>query len=364
MESLAADFAALATSSPSLVETCDDDSLRLILWIVSGERGKPKVGFIDGAAACALLRLAPVCRGFSQIVRSYVPEDKQAELKQTHMHLTLQDAFQSSEELPWTAETVLHVSTMDVARYLAEEATEVLREHTHFPVPVPAWLGTRVGRLLLSGGIDKLRERIKRAPSKKGRVQFEEITAAYTLLIETKREAGLLFDAEKVLRLHSTCGRGMCAQLLHTLLISRNSLHMCGNLIAREKDQLSRLRAIEVDEFGASEASVEHALLNALLRKALLRATDGGFFSGMLHVLKIKSLVKDKDAYRAWRSTIGAEHPLIAVHVDPSKGSRWLAIPGNAEKVAEETARKLEKAENEVPLTLTPFEGVRSNLRL
>ena len=70
------------------------------------------------------------------------------------------------------------------------------------------------------------------------------------------------------------------------------------------------------------------------------------------------------DAYRAWRSTIGAEHPIIAFRVDPSKGSRWLAIPGNAEKVAEETARKLEKAENEVPLTLTPFEGVRSNLRL
>ena len=34
------------------------------------------------------------------------------------------------------------------------------------------------------------------------------------------------------------------------------------------------------------------------------------------------------------------------------------------EKVAEETARKLRKAENEAPLTLTPFEGVRSNLRL
>ena len=84
-------------------------------------------------------------------------------------------------------------------------------------------------------------ERIKRAPSKKGRVQFEELTAAYTLLLETKRESGLLFDAEKVLRLHSTCGRGMCAQLLHTLLISRNSLHMCGNLIAREKDQLANL---------------------------------------------------------------------------------------------------------------------------
>ena len=98
--------------------------------------------------------------------------------------------------------------------------------------------------------------------------------------------------------------------------------------------------------------------------KALLRATDGGFFSGMLHVLKIKSLVKDKDAYRAWRSTIGAEHPLIAFRVDATKGSRWLAIPGNAEKVAEETARKLRKAENEAPLTLTPFEGVRSNLRL
>ena len=84
----------------------------------------------------------------------------------------------------------------------------------------------------------------------------------------------------------------------------------------------------------------------------------------MLHVLKLKGIVKDKDAYRAWRATIGAEHPIIAVRIDSSKGSRWLAIPGNAEKVAEETARKLHKAENEVPLTLTPFEGVRSNLRL
>ena len=37
MESLAANFAALATS-PSLVEACDDDALRLILWKVSGER--------------------------------------------------------------------------------------------------------------------------------------------------------------------------------------------------------------------------------------------------------------------------------------------------------------------------------------
>ena len=274
MESLAADFAALATSSPSLVETCDDDALRLILWKVSGERGKPKVGFIDDDAACALLRLAPVCRSFAQIARSFVPEDKVAELKQMHMYLTLEGAFETSEELPWTAETVLHVSTMDVARYLAEEATAVLRAGG----AVPAWIGTRVGQLVLTGGIDKLRERIKRAPSKKGRVQFEELTAAYTLLLETKRESGLLFDAEKVLRQHSLCGRGMCGQLLRTLLNSRTTLHMCGNLIAREKDQLSRLRALEVDEFGASEASVEHAILDELLRKALLRATDGALY--------------------------------------------------------------------------------------
>ena len=362
MESLAADFAALATSSPSLVETCDDDALRLILWKVSGERGKPKVGFIDDDAACALLRLAPVCRGFAQIVRSFVPEDKQAELKQMQMLISLDEAFRASVEMPWTAETVLHVSTMDVARYLAEEATRSCETR-----PLPAWLGTRVGQLLLSGGIDKLRERIKRAPSKKGRIEFEEITAAYTLLIETKRESGLLFDAEKALRrrgfVQSQC-RGMCAQLLRTLLLNRTSVHTCLNIVAREKDQLSRLRALEVDEFGASEASVEHALLDELLRKTLVTYIDTSLFSQMLHVLKIKGIVKDKDAYRAWRSTIGAEHPLIAFHVDPSKGSRWLAIPGNAEKVAEETARKLRKAENEVPLTLTPFEGVRSNLRL
>ena len=140
MESLAADFAALATSSPSLVESCDDDTLRLILWKVSGERGKPTV--IEPSTACALMRLAPVCRGFAQIVRSFVPEDKQAELKQTCMHLELHNSFNACEELPWTAETVLHVSTMDVARYLAEETTEVLRAGD----AVPAWLGTRVGR--------------------------------------------------------------------------------------------------------------------------------------------------------------------------------------------------------------------------
>ena len=379
MESLAADFAALATS-PSLVEACDDDALRLILWKVSGERVRhifesPRVTESNRVtAACTLLRLAPGCRSFAQIARSFVPEDKVGELKQMHMYLTLKGAFEASEELPWTADTVLHVSTMDVARYLAEEVTEVLRAGG----AVPAWIGTRVGQLVLTGGIDKLRERIKRAPSKKGRVQFEELTAAYTLLIETKRESGLLFDAEDILRrrgfVKSRCN-GMCAQLLRTLLNAEAVVTFRGtaNRIAREKDQLSRVRAIEVDEFGASEASVEHALLDELLRKVLLPGVGGrappegapsGFFSQMLHVLKLKGIVKDKDAYRAWRSTIGAEHPIIAVRIDSSKGSRWLAIPGNAEKVAEETARKLAKAENEVPLTLTPFEGVRSNLRL
>ena len=341
MESLAADFAALATSSPSLVESCDEDTLRLILWKVSGERGKPTV--IEPSTACALMRLAPLCRGFAQIVRSFVPEDKQAELKQTCMHLELHNSFNACEELPWTAETVLHVSTMDVARYLAEETTEVLRAGD----AVPAWLGTRVGRLLLSGGIDKLRERIKRAPSKKGRVQFEEITAAYTLLIETKREAGLLFDAEKVLRQHSLCGRGMCGQLLRTLMNSRTTLHMCGNLIAREKDQLSRVRALEVDEFGASEASVEHALLDELLRKALLRATDGGFFSGMLHVLKLKV----GSSRTRTRTARGARRSARSTRSSPSASTRRRARAGSRSRATRRRWPRRRRASSGRPRT-------------
>ena len=93
-----------------------------------------------------------------------------------------------------------------------------------------------------------------------------------------------------------------------------------------------------------------------LLREALDGGRERGFFREALRALKRHAVVKNSATFAEWRSTtLAADHPLIAFRPDPAtKGSRWLAVPGNKEKAAAATARKLESAEGEVPHTIVP----------
>ena len=371
MDALAAQLSGLATSPPpSLVEALDDDALRAIF---SSCAGLPAVGFTTAspAAAVKLMRLAPVCRGFAQMAHVLVPKDVATEAKLQQMTLHLVGFFDLKDVAPWTAEMVVddgYASMMEIAGWMAVNIDE-------------SWAQTnRIGRLLLNdregcGGLEKVRKRIKMAPSNKGAVGRDELAAAYASLLETKE----FFNAVRVLRRGGFVTAG-CAGLLsaavlrtvlkvavkHVSLMFADTRDDVGNaagrtsaaapIISRMEGQLSAVRAVDVDELGVSEATVERALLDELLREALDGGRERGFFREALRALKRHAVVKNSATFAEWRSTtLAADHPLIAFRPDPAtKGSRWLAVPGNKEKAAAATARKLESAEGEVPHTIVP----------
>ena len=128
--------------------------------------GLPAVGFATAspAAAVKLMRLAPVCRGFAQMAHVLVPKDVATEAKLQQMTLHLVGFFDLKDVAPWTAEMVVddgYASMMEIAGWMAVNIDE-------------SWAQTnRIGRLLLNdregcGGLEKVRKRIKMAPSTKG----------------------------------------------------------------------------------------------------------------------------------------------------------------------------------------------------
>ena len=308
MDALAAQLSGLATSPPSLVEALDDDALRAIF---SSCAGLPAVGFATAspAAAVKLMRLAPVCRGFAQMAHVLVPKDVATEAKLQQMTLHLVGFFDLKDVAPWTAEMVVddgYASMMEIAGWMAVNIDE-------------SWAQTnRIGRLLLNdregcGGLEKVRKRIKMAPSKKG-------AAAYASLLETKE----FFNAVRVLRRGGFVTAG-CAGLLsaavlrtvlkvavkHVSLMFADTRDDVGNaagrtsaaapIISRMEGQLSAVRAVDVDELGVSEAAVERALLDELLREALDGGRERGFFREALRALKRHAVVKNSATFAEWR---------------------------------------------------------------
>ena len=275
------------------------------------------------------MRLAPVCRGFAQMAHVLVPKDVATEAKLQQMTLHLVGFFDLKDVAPWTAEMVVddgYASMMEIAGWMAVNIDE-------------SWAQTnRIGRLLLNdregcGGLEKVRKRIKMAPSNKGAVGRDELAAAYASLLETKE----FFNAVRVLRrggfvtagcdrlgrrpAHRPQGRRQ-ARLAHVrrhprrrwqaAAASAAARHLTHGGPALRRARCRRRRAPRRRGDGRARPP----------RRAAAEALDGGrergFFREALRALKRHAVVKNSATFAGGATTLAADYLLIVFRPDPA----------------------------------------------